>query len=139
MPGQETHERHLLLGSSAQFRHDADAVATVLGELVLHFESTYGVNLVAEEVDAERQFRTERIDIEDASTHGELSGLIHIVHFLESETAQCALYLHEVHDLSRRQRERALIEPLLRHHKFAQSFGACHHIERHACAPTLLP
>ena len=48
-------------------------------QLTLHLKGAYGVYLVTEEVNAERQFATERIHIKYTATHGKLSWLIHIV------------------------------------------------------------
>ena len=85
--GQHLQERHLLGLGSRQFGHNLHRLATFLRQLVLHLERSDGVDFIAEEVDAERQLMTEAVDVEDASAHGKLTGLVDVVFFVESQLA----------------------------------------------------
>ena len=121
--GQKRRKRLLLLGELRQFGHDAHLLFRVLRELVCHLERAYGVYLVAEEVDAERQLRRVRVDVDDASAHGELPRLVDIVDLLEAELAHLASKVGKVDDVAHGNVDGALVKAALRHHKFAERLG----------------
>ena len=85
--GQHLEERHLLSLGSRQFGHNLHRLTTFLRQLVLHLERADGVDFIAKEVDAERQLMAEAVDVEDASAHGKLTGLVDVVFFVESQLA----------------------------------------------------
>ena len=121
--GQKRRERLLFFCELRQFGHDAHLLFRVLRELVRHLERAYSVYLVAEEVDAERQLRRVRVDVDDASAHGELPRLVDIVDLLEAELAHLASKVGKVDDVAHGNVDGALVEAALRHHKFAERLG----------------
>ena len=104
-------------------------------ELRLDIESTDSVYLVAEEVDTERVFIAEGVDIDNASALAELPRLIHIVVHLEAQVAQPPRQLSHVVGLSYLQWNGALVEPALRHHEFAERLRAGDDVCRLLCLP----
>ena len=102
---QKLQKRNLFSGQRGQFGHDFCLVPSVFRQLVLHFKGANGVDFPPEEVDTERIFATERIDIENASTHGKLPGLVNIVHFLKAIAAQGVLHFGDIHLPSDPQRQ----------------------------------
>ena len=62
---------------------DGDFIDTFFRELAIDLEGTERVDLVAEEVDAERIFAREAEDIDDGATDGKLTWLIDIIDALE--------------------------------------------------------
>lgn len=68
-------------------------------QLVFHGERADGINLVTEEINAERQFAAKGIDIHDASTHRKLTGLVDIIHLVEAKVAQAMLQIGDVNGL----------------------------------------
>ena len=60
---------------------------------------------------------TERVHIHDTATHGKLSGLIDIVHLLESELSHHLLQHDIIMCLAYLQTDRTLIEFLLGNHQ----------------------
>ena len=65
--GQERQERHLLLGY-AHFGYYLHLLSLVLRQLAVHFERADGIDVIAKEINAERQLAAERIDVEYAAT-----------------------------------------------------------------------
>ena len=128
--GQKVEQRHLVGRLFGQFGHNLHAVSAVARQLRAHVEGAYGVHIVAEKVYTERIFAAERIDIKYAAAHGKLARLIHVVGFLEVQTAQRAAHLGHVHGLPLAQLQRATVEPLARNHQFGHSLRISHHIER---------
>ena len=59
-----------------------------------------------------------RIDVQDAAAKGELSRLIHIVHFMEAKFAEFTLQFSHILRLSRPQLHRTLIKLPLGYHQF---------------------
>ena len=80
-------------------------------ELRLDIESTDSVYLVAEEVDTERVFIAEGVDIDNASALAELPRFIHIVVHLEAQAAQPPGQLAHIVGLSYLQWNGALAPP----------------------------
>ena len=58
----------------------------ILRELILDLESTDGVDIVAEEVNAVGVFATVRIDVEDGAAQGKLTWFVDIIDLVETET-----------------------------------------------------
>ena len=56
--GQKRQQRHTALYEPCQLGHYLYAVARLARQLCLHLESTYGVDVVAKEIDAERKLAT---------------------------------------------------------------------------------
>ena len=113
VPGQELEEAYLLGDESGKLRHDTHAVHLLARELCLHFKGSYGIHLVAEEVNAVGVFVAERIHVEDAAPDGKLPRLVDIVHLLEAECAHRLLHLHDVLLLAHAHAYRAVVEVLV--------------------------
>lgn len=64
--------------------HDAHLVFLLFGELRLHFEGAYGVDVVAEEINAEGIFRGIGVDVEDGTTYGKFARFVYVVFMYES-------------------------------------------------------
>ena len=126
--GQEREKRYFLLRHRRQLRHDLYPVATFLRQLILHLEGTDGVDVIAEEVNAERIFATVGIDVEDGAAQGKLTRFVDIVHLAETELAQCFLNRRHGDGLVFLQDEGTRIEILFRHHQLCQCFRISHNI-----------
>ena len=87
----------------------------------MYLEGADAVHLVAEEIDAIRQFAREGKDVDDAATHSKLAWLIHIVGAMEAEGKQRLLHEHDIHLFAHAQIQRLLAELLLRDDQFGKS------------------
>ena len=134
--GQETEKRHLL--AIHEFGHDLHALLHVFRELGLYVEGADGVDLIAEEVDAERILAAERVDIDDAASLAELAGLVDVVVHLEAEVAQPTGEFAHVEGLAHLHRDGALVEPALGDDQLAQCLRTAHHVGRLSCLPRAL-
>ena len=105
---QERKKRHLF-ADSRQFRHNLHPVALVLRQLRLDLEGTDGVDVVAEEIDTERQFTAERIDVEDTAAQSELARFIDIVNLAESQFTQGIHGTVDIHRLALPQHQHPLV------------------------------
>ena len=65
---KERQERHLVILNDTQLRHDVYLLTLVLRQLTIHFKSADRVDIVAKEIDTERQLTAIGIDVEDATT-----------------------------------------------------------------------
>ena len=79
-------ERHLIVDRH-QLWYDLNLIPLFFRQLILHLKSTDTVNLLAEEIDTIGIFATERIDIEDRTTQGELTRFIDIIDLTETKLA----------------------------------------------------
>ena len=131
--GQEGEQRRFLL-CHAHLRHDGGLLATLLRQLILHLEGADGVDVVAEEVDAERILVAEAEYVEDAAAQGKLSGLVNVVYLAETQLTQFLQHLLHIYCLSLSQRQRVVVKLLARHHHLGQGFR-----ERYNVEPTPIP
>ena len=118
--GQEIKKRHFPLLSVCQLGHDLRLFAAFLRQLILNFKRADGVDFVAKEVDAERQFVAVAVDIEYRTANGKLTRFIDIVGLLKSVVTQLLFQLNDVGGLPHAQRQERCIQCLLRHHQFCQ-------------------
>ena len=95
----------------------------VARELCLNLEGAYAVNLVAEEVDTEGVFRGVGEDVDDATTHGKLPRLIHIVDPLEALAHKRCFHLGELYGVAHGQGHGAVSDRVARHHHLGQGVG----------------
>ena len=122
-------EGQFLTLSKREFGHNLHTLTPVARQLVLNAESTYGVYLVTEEVDAERKLAAVGINIENAASNGKLTRLVDIICLHEVEVAQLMRDVHQRHLVSHCELNDTLVEILLRHHHFCQSIGVSNDIE----------
>ena len=120
---EKREEGDALLGGRGQLGHNLYAFAPFARQLVGHVEGADGVNVVAEEIDAERVFAAEAEHVEDGAAQCKLPRLVDIVHLVEAELAQLRGNGGRVHLLSLFQRQRALVHLSLRDDQFSQSLG----------------
>ena len=95
----------------------------ILRELILDLESTDGVDIVAEEVNAVGVFATVRIDVEDGAAQGKLSWFVDIIHLMEAEAAQGLLDIGNSDRLVFLEHEGPCVEGLLRDDHLGQRLG----------------
>ena len=113
---QKLQQRLLVLGLASQLGHDVHLFATALRQLVLHLKRADAVYLVAEEVDTEGELAAEAVHVEDRATQGILPRLVDIIHLTEAEILQRLFDGGRTDGLPRLERQRATVEPFLRHH-----------------------
>ena len=113
---QKLQQRLLVLGLASQLGHDVHLFATALRQLVLHLKRADAVYLVAEEVDTEGELAAEAVHVEDRATQGILPRLVYIIHLTEAEILQRLFDGGRTDGLPRLERQRATVEPFLRHH-----------------------
>ena len=119
-------ERGSRLGRAAIVQY-VDAVELLLRELGLDIEGADAVDLVTEEVDAVRQFVTEREHIQDGAAQGKLPRLIHIIHLAETEVAQAAASVGEVECGVHLDVDGGLIHHLAGAHLLGKRLGESHY------------
>ena len=127
---QEMQERHLLFRQRRQFGYDLHPLQLPVRELRLHLERADGLDVVAEEVDAERQLVRVGIHVDDAAAHGELPRFVDIVGLAESERPQGLFHLDDAGVLSDGQRQPPFVQLPLRHHQLRQGRRLGHDEER---------
>ena len=120
--GQELQDGLFLLYGS-QLRHDIHMVATLLRQLVLYLESADRVDLVAKEVEAERELVAIGIDVEDRAAKGKLSWLVDVVHLAETKLTQRLTDSVHADGLLLFEGQSTGIELLARHHHLGKSLG----------------
>ena len=113
-----------------EFGHDLHPLTPVARQLVLYAESTYGIYLVTEEVDAEGELTTVGINIENTAANGKLSGFVDIVGLHKVEVAQLVRDVRQRHLVSHGEFDDTLVEILLRHHHFCQCLRVSHDVQR---------
>ena len=72
-------ERNFLFRQYHQFRNDLHPFQLLIRKLCLHLKRADSLDVVAEEVDTERQLIRVGIDIYDAAAHGKLSRFVDVV------------------------------------------------------------
>ena len=125
--GQEL-QHGVLLHLGRQLGHDVGLLAALLRQLVLHLKGTYGVYLVAEEVDAEGVLATVAEHVEDAAAQGELAGLVDIVHLVEPQLAQLFQHVVGLHRLPLLQGQRPAVQLLAGDHHLGHGLGMGHDV-----------
>ena len=123
--GQELRERHFL-GRRGQFGHDVGRLPYFLRELALDVEGAYGVNLIAEEVDAEGQLAAVGVDIDDAASLCELSRFVDIVLLLHAPLPHLFHQFVGFHLVAHIEVYGLVLESFFRHHELAERLGARH-------------
>ena len=131
--GQETQERNPLTAQRRQLGNDFHSVLCALRQLVLNLESADCVNLIAEEVDAERVFAGVGKDIENAATDGKLARLIHVIRLMKAIIAQRMGHLRDVDLHAAAQRQPAFVHEFLRHHQLCQGLRMGHNKPGRGC------
>ena len=121
--GQEVEERDLIPCPTLEVRHDAHLLHLVARELRLNLKRTYAVNLIPEEVDTVGILRRIGKHVDDATTHGKLPRLIHIVHTLKTLAHQRRLHLGNLHRVAYSKAHRAVVQGIARHHQLGQGIG----------------
>ena len=120
--GQELQERHLLR-DIRQLRDDVGLLTFLFRQLVLHVEQTDGVNLVVEEVDAERILVAEGKDVNDAAAYGKLTRFVDVVDLVEPQIKQLFLQFGDVAAVAYLQADGAFVHLLLRHNQLGHRLG----------------
>ena len=128
--GQELKERNLFGMHTRQFGYNLDIGAAVFRELVLHFKRANRIDFITEEVDTERPFTREGINIQNASTHSKLTWFVDIVDLLEAKISQSVFNLHNIDLLTSREFDDSLIKIFLRDNQLCQRFRMSHDIKR---------
>ena len=128
--GQEVEERYqTLLLRPIEVGHDADVAHLVARELRLNLKGADAINLIAEEVNAEGVLRSIREDVDDATTHGKLPRLIHVVDALEALARERSLHLGNLYRVPHGQRHRARIQRVARHYHLGQRIGVRNEVQ----------
>ena len=78
---KERQKRHLVILNDAQLWHDVYLLTFILRQLAIHLESADRVDIVAKEVDTERQLVAIGINVEDTTTQRKLAWLVDVVNF----------------------------------------------------------
>ena len=128
--GNEIQETHVAVRRSRQFGHNAYRVFLFFRKLCFHLKRTDAVDFLAEEVDTVRIFRSKRKHIEDASAHGKLPRLIHVIDMFKPVFHQRFGYFFGFNLLPYAQRERILVQRLAGNHFLSQCIGKCYHRNR---------
>ena len=121
--GQERQERHLALLDSSKLGNDLHLFAGVFRQLTVYLEGADGVDVVAKEVDTERQLAAKGIDIEDAATQGKLTWLIDVVDLGETQFTEGLDHRIGIHRIALAQGHGTVVECLLGDDKFSNSLG----------------
>ena len=77
-------ERSLGCAALGKLGNNLHRISCLGRELGLYLEGAQAVYLIAKEIYTERQLGTEGINVDDTSSHGKLSWLIHIVGCLKT-------------------------------------------------------
>ena len=118
------HEGRLFGAAFAYFgSHHFSRHHFLLAELRLDIEGADAIDLIAEEIEAKRQFIRKRVDIYNAASNGVLPGLIHKIHPLETEFDELLAERCFAHGLPATEYKTVGHELLLRGHFFHQRIG----------------
>ena len=126
--GQEVEERDLIPCPTLEVRHDAHLLHLVARELRLNLKRAYAVNLIPEEVDTVGILRRIGKHVDDATTHGKLPRLIHIVHTLKALARQRRLHMGYLHRVAYGKVHRTVVQGISRHHQLGQGIGVSDYI-----------
>ena len=95
-------------------------LAHTLRQLRVNLKRADRVNVVAKQVDTERQFAAEAIDVQDATAKGKLTGFIDVVNLVEAQFAQEIRHVINGYGLTLTQHQRLVTQLFLRHHQLCQ-------------------
>ena len=135
---QQRRKGYFVILDLGKLRHDGDLLAKVLRQLIFDLKGSNAVHLIVEEINTVWKLATVRIDIEDASTHGKLSGFVNVILLRKAELPQFVFHINDVHPLAPFDGYASLIEMLLRHHQFAQCSRIGHNIKKRCSSTTSL-
>ena len=97
---QEIQKTDFTFVGRSQFRNYTHRIFLFLRKLSLYLKGSDTVNLISEEIDTIRIFRSKRINIKNTSTHGKLPRFVHVIHMLKTIFRQSGKNFFRLHVLT---------------------------------------
>ena len=132
--GKQVEEGDLWRLGTGNLGYDINLVQLLYRQLTLNIEGAQGVNLVVEEIYAERVVIAVGIDIDDTASDSILTGFIDIILHLEPQFLQLLLQFCRWYLLSLPKGYVTAVEVLLTDNKFGQCSRVGYNLQSGFCA-----